>query len=101
MSSADVWSQVTFVDRIFMFGFVPLAVGLFWLATRARWQPMPAIIVIFTSLSFYVSWSVKFLLILLLSMIFNFYGRAWMTSCDEKEVRFRKAIFEYCGLFVM
>jgi alginate O-acetyltransferase complex protein AlgI len=88
---AGAWSQVTFVDRIFIFGFVPLTVGLFWLATRARWQLMPAIILILASLSFYVSWSVKFLLILLLSMIFNFCGRAWMTSRNEKEVRFRKA----------
>jgi alginate O-acetyltransferase complex protein AlgI len=95
MSPADIagiWSQVTFVDRIFIFGFVPLTVGLFWLGTQARWQLMPAIILILASLSFYVSWSVKFLLILLLSMIFNFCARAWMTSRDEKEVRLRKAI---------
>jgi hypothetical protein len=88
MSLAEIaaaWSQVTFVDRIFIFGFVPLTVGLFWLATRARWQLMPAIILILASLSFYVSWSVKFLLILLLSMIFNFCGRAWIPECPESD----------------
>ena len=95
ISSTDIiwaWSQVTFVDRIFIFVFVPLTVALFWLATRTRWQTLPAIILIFASLSFYASWSVKFLLILLLSMSFNFSGRAWMTSRSEKEVGIRKAL---------
>ena len=74
MSLADVasgWSHVTFVDRIFIFGFVPPAVGLFWLAIRTRLQRLPALVLIFASLIFYASWSAKFLLILLLSMAFN------------------------------
>ena len=95
MSLTDVakaWSQVTFVDRIFIFGFVPLVVALYWLANRTRWQPLPALVLIFASLIFYASWSAKFLIILLLSMAFNFSGRAWMASCNVKEVRRRKAI---------
>jgi alginate O-acetyltransferase complex protein AlgI len=89
---ASVWSHVTFVDRIFIFGFVPPAVGLFWLAIRTRLQRLPALVLIFVSLIFYASWSAKFLLILLLSMAFNFSGRAWMASCNEKEVGRRRAI---------
>jgi alginate O-acetyltransferase complex protein AlgI len=34
----------------------------------------------------------KFLVILLLSMSFNFFGRAWLTSRNEKQVGMRKAI---------
>jgi alginate O-acetyltransferase complex protein AlgI len=93
------WSQVTFVDRIFIFGFVPLAFALFWLSTKTRWQLLPAIILISASLIFYASWSMKFLLILFLSMGLNFGGRTWMTSCNKQEVGLRKAIL--AGIIVV
>jgi hypothetical protein len=55
---ASAWFQVTFVDRIFIFGFVPPAVALFWLATRTQRQPLPALALISASLIFYASWLV-------------------------------------------
>src|SRR5262249_34121899 len=89
---ASYWSSVTFVDRAFIFGFVPAALIAFYLATKSRWQLLPGAVLISASLIFYVSWSAKFLLILLLSMGFNFFGRAWMASRDEKEARLRRGI---------
>jgi alginate O-acetyltransferase complex protein AlgI len=89
---APVWSTVTFIDRIFIFGFVPATVVAFYLATRSRWQLLPVAVLICASLIFYATWSAKFLLLLLLSMGFNFSGRAWMASRNQKEVGFRKAI---------
>jgi hypothetical protein len=42
----QAWSHVTFVDRIFIFGFLPAAVLTFWLATRSSKGLLPPAVLI-------------------------------------------------------
>src|SRR5271165_883306 len=88
----DSWSHVTFVDRIFICGFIPLVLLAFHLATRSRWELLPAAVLILASLMFYVSWGWSILLILLVSMGSNYWGRHVMLSLPEKDVRRTRAL---------
>ena len=78
LEQLQTWSHVTFVDRVFIFGFVPLALLAFGLAIRGRRNEWPALVLIIASLTFYASWGVNFLLILSMSMLLNYCARQFM-----------------------
>jgi alginate O-acetyltransferase complex protein AlgI len=84
------WSHVTFVDRIFIFGFLPVTVFAFWLATRSANGLLPPAVLIGASLTFYASWGVTFLTILSLSMAFNYLTRLTMLAISENNASARK-----------
>lgn len=66
------WSRVTFVDRVFIFGFIPATLTLFCLAILSRRPSLPALVLIVASLVFYASWGLKYFAVLTVSLTANF-----------------------------
>ncbi len=77
---AQYWHQVTFVDRVFIFAFVPIAVVLFHCATRLHRNTLSAVVLVAVSLVFYASWGTRFFAILLTSMMLNYGARRIMVA---------------------
>jgi alginate O-acetyltransferase complex protein AlgI len=73
------WLQVTFVDRVFIFAFVPATMSLVWLATKTRPLWLAPLTLAICSLIFYASWGPWPLTILIASMSLNYAGRTIMT----------------------
>jgi alginate O-acetyltransferase complex protein AlgI len=106
------WKNVSFVDPIFLGLFVPAVMFAFYVAVSRCLQPLVPILLIASSLTFYVSWGLKFFLILIASMLANFSARHLMMRPQFKRGGKRAALtaiiagnlcclgyFKYSGLF--
>jgi D-alanyl-lipoteichoic acid acyltransferase DltB (MBOAT superfamily) len=69
----------------FIFLFLPIALAGFWLLSRFRWRSIVTGWLVLVSLLFYAVWSSKFLLLLLASVLVNW----WLA---EAMARLRKAL---------
>jgi alginate O-acetyltransferase complex protein AlgI len=76
--SAAVWTRVTFVDPAFLCVFIPAVVLGFAILSRAGSRSAVVVLLIAASLTFYLSWGVRFFAIFLASMLCNFIARQVM-----------------------